>query len=174
LPVAFYKEFLGKVNLLIKEMLDEFRARNLDLRRINYGVINLLTKMLDANETKQYRPICLINVIFKIIIKILTRRLFAIVGPYIGPTQTAFIPGRFILDGVVVLDETLDDLKTRIESGIYATMLRFTRILVEYVFEPSFFVSKSIFESLYLSTSLMGRTRYTNPWVPEGHTHVTG
>jgi hypothetical protein len=118
LPVAFYKEFLGKVNLLIKEMLDEFRARNLDLRRINYGVINLLTKMLDANETKQYRPICLINVIFKIIIKILTRRLFAIVGPYIGPTQTAFIHGRFILDGVVVLDETLDDLKTRIESGI--------------------------------------------------------
>jgi hypothetical protein len=38
--------------------------------------------------------------------------------------------------------------------------------------EPSFFVSKSIFESLYLSTSMMGRTRYTNPWVPEGHTHI--
>jgi hypothetical protein len=30
-----------------------------------------------------------------------------------------------------------------------------------------------IFESLYLSTSLIGRARYTNPRVPEGHTLVT-
>ena len=30
-----------------------------------------------------------------------------------------------------------------------------------------------IFESLYLSTSLMGRARYTNPRVPEGHILVT-
>jgi hypothetical protein len=33
--------------------------------------------------------------------------------------------------------------------------------------EPSFFISKSIFKSLYLSTSLMGWTRYTNLWVPD-------
>jgi hypothetical protein len=26
---------------------------------------------------------------------------------------------------------------------------------------------------LYLFTSLMGRTRYTNLWVPEGHTHIS-
>jgi hypothetical protein len=39
--------------------------------------------------------------------------------------------------------------------------------------EPSFFVPKSIFESLDLSTSMMGRTRYTNPWVPKGQTHVS-
>jgi hypothetical protein len=56
---------------------------------------------------------------------------------------------------------------------IYATGLRFTSVLVEYWLEPSFFVSKSIFESLLRSTSLMGQTRYTNPWVPKGHTHVS-
>jgi hypothetical protein len=56
---------------------------------------------------------------------------------------------------------------------IYATRLGFTSVLVEYGLEPSFFVSKSILESLYLSTFLMGRTRYTNQWVPEGHIHVT-
>jgi hypothetical protein len=26
---------------------------------------------------------------------------------------------------------------------------------------------------VYLSTSIMGWTRYINPWVPEGHIHVT-
>jgi hypothetical protein len=51
-------------------------------------------------------------------------------------------------------------------------MLGFTSVLVKYGLEPSFFVSKSILESLYLSTSLMGQTRYTNQWVPEGHIHV--
>jgi hypothetical protein len=30
----------------------------------------------------------------------------------------------------------------------------------------------SLVESLCRSTSIMGRTRYTNPWVPEGHAHV--
>jgi hypothetical protein len=55
---------------------------------------------------------------------------------------------------------------------IYATRLGFTSFLVEYGLEFPFFVSKSIFESLYLSTSIIGRTRYTNPWVPEGRTHV--
>jgi hypothetical protein len=55
---------------------------------------------------------------------------------------------------------------------IYATGQKFTCFLVEYELEHSFFVFKSIFESLYLSTSIMDRTRYTNLWVPEGHTHV--
>jgi hypothetical protein len=55
---------------------------------------------------------------------------------------------------------------------IYVTGQEFTSVLVEYELEPSFFASKSIFKSLYRSTSLMGRTRYTNPWVPEGHTYV--
>jgi hypothetical protein len=56
---------------------------------------------------------------------------------------------------------------------IYATGQEFTRVLVEYGLEPSFFYSKLTFESLFLSSSLMGRTRYINPWVPKGHTLVS-
>ena len=75
MPVVFYKEFLDNVRPLIKEMLDDLKAGNLDLKRINYGVIVLLPKIADAEEIKQYRPICLINVVFKIITKVLTNRL---------------------------------------------------------------------------------------------------
>jgi hypothetical protein len=46
---------------------------------------------------------------------------------------------------------------------IYATGQEFTRVLDEYGLESSFFYSKSTFESLFLSSSLMGRARYTNP-----------
>jgi hypothetical protein len=71
--VAFYKIFLEKVKPLIKEMLDDLVRGVFELKRINYGVIILLPKIVDAEEIKQYRPICLINVIFKFITKILTK-----------------------------------------------------------------------------------------------------
>jgi hypothetical protein len=64
-------------------------------------------------------------------------------------------------------------LRAPLPGFIYATGLGFTSVLVKYGLEPSFFVSKSIFESFCRSTSLMGRTRYTNPRVPKGHIHVS-
>jgi hypothetical protein len=54
-------------------MLDDLVRGVFELKRINYGVIILLPKIVDAEEIKQYRPICLINVIFKFITKILTK-----------------------------------------------------------------------------------------------------
>jgi hypothetical protein len=50
-------------------------------------------------------------VIFKIITKILTIRISQIIHKYLEFTQTTFIPGRNIHDGVVVLHEILHDLK---------------------------------------------------------------
>lgn len=36
----------------------------------------------------------------------------------IGPTQTAFIPGRNIMEGVVVLHETIHELQRKKKSGV--------------------------------------------------------
>jgi hypothetical protein len=47
--VAFYKAFLGKVKPIVKEILDELMAGTLDMKRINFGAIILLPKILDAN-----------------------------------------------------------------------------------------------------------------------------
>jgi hypothetical protein len=41
----------------------------------------------------------------------LTKRLSIVAYKYISAAQTAFIPGRQILDGVVVLHEILDGLR---------------------------------------------------------------
>jgi hypothetical protein len=48
---------------------------NLMSSRINYGTIILLAKVPDANEIQQYRPIWLLNCLYKWITKILTIRL---------------------------------------------------------------------------------------------------
>jgi len=85
---------------------------------LNYGVIILLPKVKPAVNIKQFRPICLLNVIYKIITKVLTIRLTTVVDKVISPFQTAFIPGRNIVEGVVILQEVLHDLKINKKSGV--------------------------------------------------------
>ena len=99
-------------------MLDDLHAGHLDLWRLNYGVIILIPKIKLPNNVKQFRPICLLNIIYKIITKVLTMRLTKVASRVISNFQTAFIPGRNILDGIVILHETLHSLKMQKEEGI--------------------------------------------------------
>lgn len=67
---------------------------------------------------KQFRPVCLLNVIYKIITKTLTIRLTSVIEEIISPYQTAFIPGRNILEGVVILQEVLHELRMSKQAGV--------------------------------------------------------
>jgi len=99
-------------------MLDKLHSNQLELWRLNYGVIVLLPKVKPAVNIKQFRLICLLNVIYKIITKVLTIRLTAIVNKVISPFQIAFIPGRDILEGVVILQEVPHELRISKRSGV--------------------------------------------------------
>jgi len=35
-----------------------------------------------------------------------------------GPSQTAFIPGRYIMEGVVILHETIHELHRKKQDGV--------------------------------------------------------
>jgi hypothetical protein len=71
----------------------------LDVKRLNYGVITLVPKLKEANNIKHFRPICLLNVDFKCITKVLTNRLVPVAKKIIGKNQTGFVKGRNILEG---------------------------------------------------------------------------
>jgi hypothetical protein len=60
----------------------------------------------------------MLNVSFKIFTKVLANRLTAVAGRITKPSQSAFLPGRYILDGVVVLHETIHELKRRKQKGV--------------------------------------------------------
>jgi hypothetical protein len=57
------------------EMFADFFKNSLDIKRLNYGMITLLPKVKDAYRIQQYRPICLLNCIYKWFTKCLTIRL---------------------------------------------------------------------------------------------------
>lgn len=67
-----------------------------------------------------YRPISLIGCYYKIITKVMAHRVKKVVGKLIGDVQNAFIEGRYILDGVLIANETMDFLKkTKKKSLIF-------------------------------------------------------
>ena len=78
----------------------------------------MLPKKEDASRIEQYRPICLLNVSFKIFTKVGTNRVTSIASRVVLATQTAFIPGRNILEGVVVLHETIHELHRKRLDGV--------------------------------------------------------
>jgi len=60
----------------------------------------------------------LLNVSFKIFTKVATNRITDIAQRIIRPTQTAFIPGRNIIEDAVILHETIHELHNKKQDGI--------------------------------------------------------
>jgi hypothetical protein len=98
--------------------MNDFYLNNLDIERLNYGVITLVPKMAYANSVKQFGPICLLKVSFKIFTKLLMDRLTNFATKLIDPSQTAFIKERYIVDGAVTLHEIVHELKRKKLKGV--------------------------------------------------------
>ena len=96
----------------------QLKQGNLSLFKLNFEVITLLPKKENAVQIQQYRPICLLNVSFKIFTKVGTNRITEIAQKIIRPTQSAFMPGHHILEGVVVLHETIHELQRKKMNGV--------------------------------------------------------
>jgi hypothetical protein len=93
-------------------------AGKLELFRLNFGEIILLPKIKEAERIQQYRPICLLNVSFKNFTKVATIRLNTVVDHVVRPSQTAFMQGKNILDGVAILHETVHELHSKKMNGV--------------------------------------------------------
>jgi hypothetical protein len=117
-PAEFYQVFWELIKYVLLALFNDFHSGTLPLCSLNFGTIILLPKCKEANIIQQYRPICLLNVSFKIFTKVATNRLTSVAQKVINPIQTAFIPGRNILEGVVVLHETIHEMHRKKQSGV--------------------------------------------------------
>jgi hypothetical protein len=66
---------LGVIKGDIMALFHEFHEESLDLFSLNFGIITLIPKIENATKIQQYRPICVLNVSFKIFTKVGTNRL---------------------------------------------------------------------------------------------------
>lgn len=99
-------------------LVNDFYLGQLRIERMKYGVITLIPQVKEANTIKHYRPICLLNVCFKIFTRMLVGRLTLIGRRIISENQSAFIKGRYIMDSAVILHEVMHEMRRRKEKGI--------------------------------------------------------
>lgn len=74
---------------------------------INRTHITLIPKVNAPQTIKDYRPISLCNVIYKVIAKSLADRIKAHLPHIIHPSQTAFIQGRHIATSIIIAQEII-------------------------------------------------------------------
>jgi hypothetical protein len=106
----FYQKFWDVIKVDLMQMFHDLHLGTLLLFSLNFGVITLIPKVQEANRIQKYRPICLLNVSFKIFTKAATIRINSIADHIVGPTQRAFMQGHNILEGVIILHETIHEL----------------------------------------------------------------
>jgi hypothetical protein len=84
---------------------------------LNFGTIVLLFKKENVVHIQQYRPICLLNMSFKIFTKVGTNKVTKVAHTIIRATQT--MPRRHILEGVLVLHETINEVHRKKMDGVF-------------------------------------------------------
>jgi hypothetical protein len=114
----FYQFFWDVIKPDLMNLFHEFHTGRLPIHSLNFGVISLPPKIAEATRIQQYRPICLLNASFKIFTKVLNNRILKVADKLIGPSQTTFIPGRYIMEGVVILHETIHELHKKRQDGV--------------------------------------------------------
>jgi hypothetical protein len=117
-PANFYQVCWDIIKDDLMAMFTEFHKGELPLYSLNFGTIILLPKYKEATQIQYYIPICLLNVSFKIFTKVATNRTTQIAQKVIIPSQMTFIPSRNIMEGVIVLHETIHEMHRKKQSGV--------------------------------------------------------
>jgi len=100
--MLFYQHFW---NLIESDLLDFFSSLfngSVNLDMINYVVVTLIPKVDGANLVKDFRPISLLNCIFKIFAKVLADRLAPLCTSLVDKSHPAFHPNRSSRDSIAV------------------------------------------------------------------------
>ena len=72
------------------------------------GLIIVLYKKNDRLDTKNWQPISLLNVDYKIATRTISGRLLAVLSSIIGPDQTCGVPGRTISSNLFLIRDLLE------------------------------------------------------------------
>ena len=81
--------------------------------------MTLIPKVSGASDIHQFRPITVINVIFRILAKGYANRVTLLADTITHPNQSAFIQGQFILDGVLVFHEVLHEVRLKRHRAVF-------------------------------------------------------
>lgn len=75
------------------------------LAAANHTFLTLINKTPQATYMADFRPISFVNMIYKLLSKLVADRMSKITPKLISPHQTTFIQGKVISDNTILVDE---------------------------------------------------------------------
>ena len=112
LPPLFYQKYWHVVGPdVTKGVLSCLNSGQI-LSSINHTYITLIPKVRNPEKVTEFHPISLCNVIYKLASKVIANRLKLILPSIISESQSAFVPGRLIIDNILVAFETLNHMNS--------------------------------------------------------------
>ena len=119
LTVEFYRYFW---NIIAKYMVESFnyafQSGHLSISQ-KQGIISLIPKKKKNTEyLKNWRPVSLLNVDYKVATKTIATRLEKVLSHIIHPSQSGYIKGRFIGESIRQIIDIMEFTKNRQIPGI--------------------------------------------------------
>ncbi len=94
---AFYKTFWNTLKTLVYKTINAIYDSNMLSESIRFGIENIIPKgSKDQRLLTNWRPLTLLNTLYKLISSILAKHLKKVLNRLLGPHQKAYIPNRFI------------------------------------------------------------------------------
>lgn len=106
----FYKVFLNDLLADLHAVYNEIANRGIMPESMRNRIIIYLHKKGDRRELKNWRPISLLNIDYKINTKIIVNRMSLSVEQIVNTCQTSSIPGRTILDNLSMTRDIIDKI----------------------------------------------------------------
>lgn len=110
-PAEFFTTNWKVIGSDMINAVTEFFASGKMLHQWNATILTLIPKKQNAVQITDFRPISCCNTVYKVIAKLLVARLKQILLDVISNTQSAFIPGRLLLENVLMATELVQGYK---------------------------------------------------------------
>lgn len=104
-PAEFFTAHWRSVGSDMINAVSEFFHSGSLLKQWNATVLTLIPKKTNATSISDFRPISCCNTTYKVISKLLATRLKQVMPMIISNTQSAFIPGRLMIENVLMATE---------------------------------------------------------------------
>lgn len=105
LSALFYQMFWYIIGDDVSNQVLHVLNDGLSLKEVNHTFLCLIPKVKKPRHTKEFRPIFLCNVIFKLVTKTIANRLKIILPYIVSPYQSAFVPGHLITNNALIAFE---------------------------------------------------------------------
>ena len=122
LSVEFYLAFWARLGPILVRVFNVCYNRRDLSDSMKESTTRLIFKKGDRKSLKNWRPICLLNVDYKICSKALSLRLSKVLGSITSTDQTCSVPGRSIVSNLSLLRDTLDYVSRTNETGILVSL----------------------------------------------------